>query len=550
VSLDIPGKLRKLGVLTIPMDFLTTTGSSTPRFQAKDGMYWKYAQRIIKACKTVRNDSRLHAVYLTNFSCGPDSFIGTFFKDLMSPKPYLMLEIDEHSADAGVVTRLEAFLESLRNAKSQELQPVRDEELVCAKTDCGSRTIYVPWMGDHAHALTAAFRGSGQPSEVLPLADAETLELGRRYTTGKECLPCIITTGDMVKKLRSPSCDPNRAAFFMPGGSGPCRFGQYNCLQRLVLNEIGCADVPIASPTQDKSFYQDFEQFKQDPTKMAWVGIVGIDILTKTTHALRPYEIVPGEVNRVYAESSKAMCLAIEQNRGLSGVVSEMEKAADAFSRVKVDRSKRKPLIGIIGEIYVRSHTFSNDYLIDRLEKLGVEVTLASFGEWMYYTNFTRKRTSKRERNWRSLLRNWIQDKYQKSVERKLAKPFARLVPNIVEPPIEDILKLSAPYVHDSFEGETTVSIGKMVELEHLGADGVISAGPFTCMPSTIVSAVMRRLNVDLHGMPMITLLYDGQGDPTLDTRLEAFVDQARSFQHRRHRADGRSAAVAHSVGV
>jgi len=60
----------------------------------------------------------------------------------------------------------------------------------------------------------------------------------------------------------------------------------------------------------------------------------------------------------------------------------------------------------------------------------------------------------------------------------------------------------------------------------------------------------MRRLNVDLHGMPMITLLYDGQGDPTLDTRLEAFVDQARSFQHRRHRADGRSAAVAHSVGV
>ena len=63
---------------------------------------------------------RLYAVYITNFGCGPDSFISHFFRDLSKGKPYLQLEIDEHSADAGAITRCEAFLDSLKNVKAEE----------------------------------------------------------------------------------------------------------------------------------------------------------------------------------------------------------------------------------------------------------------------------------------------------------------------------------------------------------------------------------------------------------------------------------------------
>ena len=73
-------------------------------------MYWKYGQRILRAARIIRQDARLHSIYLSNFSCGPDSFLISFFKRVMTPKPCLVLEIDEHSAGAGVVTRLEAFL--------------------------------------------------------------------------------------------------------------------------------------------------------------------------------------------------------------------------------------------------------------------------------------------------------------------------------------------------------------------------------------------------------------------------------------------------------
>ncbi len=352
VSLDIPGKLHKLGVLIIPVDFLDMTGvSSAARLQANDGMYWKYGQKIMKAARIIRNDPRLHAIYLTNFSCGPDSFIGTFFKDIMTPKPFLMLEIDEHSADAGVVTRIEAYLESLRNSKNILLEPIDEEALKTPKFDCSERKVFIPWMGDHSYALASAFKASGQPAEILPLADQESLEIGRRYTTGKECLPCIVTTGDMVKRTRCADFDPEKAAFFMPGGSGPCRFGQYNCLQRQVLAEIGMSNVPVISPSQDKGFYDDFKQFQQDPTRLAWNGIAGIDVLIKALLATRPFEITTGQTDETYNGCVRALCEAIEKNASESDLVNVMRNSADLFGKIKVDHTVEKPHIGLVGEI-------------------------------------------------------------------------------------------------------------------------------------------------------------------------------------------------------
>jgi predicted nucleotide-binding protein (sugar kinase/HSP70/actin superfamily) len=401
-------------------------------------------------------------------------------------------------------------------------------------------------MGDHSFALAAAFRSCGQPSEVLPLADQHAMELGRRFTTGKECLPCIVTTGDMLKKLESNDCNPEKSAFFMPGGSGPCRFGQYNCLHRQVLKEIGHPTIPVISPSQDKSFYEDFKQFKKDPTRMAWNGIAAIDVLAKAKLAIRPYEITPGETDSVYNDFMNRVCQSIENGESEKQMACLMKTAAAEFRRIKTDRSTTRPHICIVGEIYVRSHTVSNNFLIQRLEAMGAQCSLSSFAEWMYYTNFTRKRSSLREGQFKTFAFNWIKDRVQQNMERRLSSPFVEFIPDMEEAPVEEALKLANPYIHDSFEGEAALSVGKMIEYAHHGADGLISVGPFTCMPTTIVTAVMKKLTTDLHGIPAITLTFDGQGDPTLDTRLEAFVDQAKSFQARKHSSDRELVASEH----
>jgi predicted CoA-substrate-specific enzyme activase len=537
VSLDLPNKLRKLGVLPIPMDFLDLRSQDTPSGdRVMRWMYWKYGQRILRAGTLVREDPRLHAIYLSNFSCGPDSFLINYFKRMMAPKPSLLLETDEHSAGAGVVTRLEAFLESLNNV-SAEKPPTRLPLYPEHSGNGHLRTLYIPWMGDIAHGLAAAMRAHGQPAEVIPVADQESIELGRRHCTGKECLPCIITTGDMVRMAQQPGFDPDTSAFFMPGGAGPCRFGQYNALHKLVLSDIGYPDVPVFAPSQNKDFYDYWKRMGSggDPSRLAWIGICAIEVLHKALLAVRPYELEAGQADRLYSQCLQEICRLIERKPTDRQVVQMMRQVAARFCAIPADRSRPRPKIGVLGEIYVRHHTASNNDLVRQLESLGAEVDMAGFTEFLFYTNWVRKGESWRDGNLRLWLANLLRNRVQHRLQHRINEPFEPLLGDVNEPPTTEVLDLADPYIDRSFEGEAVLSIGKLLEFHRHGCHGVINVMPFACMPSTIVGGVAKRLTPVIGQMPVLSISYDGQQDPTMHTRLEAFIYQARACQNAGH---------------
>src|SRR5208283_3010084 len=99
VNLGIPGKLSAINTISIPMDMLPLGEGQT--HEKWPNMYWRSGQRILSAARIIRNTPHLYAIYIGNFSCGPDSYILKYFKEEMADKPFLHLEIDEHSADAG-----------------------------------------------------------------------------------------------------------------------------------------------------------------------------------------------------------------------------------------------------------------------------------------------------------------------------------------------------------------------------------------------------------------------------------------------------------------
>jgi predicted nucleotide-binding protein (sugar kinase/HSP70/actin superfamily) len=202
------------------------------------------------------------------------------------------------------------------------------------------------------------------------------------------------------------------------------------------------------------------------------------------------------------------------------------EQFAEEFAKVKLDKSVRKPKIGIVGEIYVRNHSFANLNVIRRLEELGAACDLAPLAEWIYYTNFTRNKMAKRRGQIKNLFSNTIQNFFQHRIERALAQPMEKKFGKLAEHPIGHVIELAKPYIDESFEGEAILSIGKIVEYHHDGLGGVVNVMPFTCMPSTIVNTQTRRLSADCNEMPILNLSFDGQEDPTLTTRLEAFVEQ------------------------
>jgi predicted CoA-substrate-specific enzyme activase len=524
INLNLPQKVIDLGVIPIPLDFVPEDEAQPSRDSFS--MYWSYGRRILAVAQLLRRDPRLRAIYLTNFGCGPDSFISHFFKEELTGSPHLIIEIDEHSADVGMITRLEAFLDSLKGAGKEKTRPMRARRLRTSRN--GPRTIYLSYMTDHAFPLAAAFEACGRPAQVLPESDEETLKWGRKLTSGRECYPCILTTGDMAKKAKSRDFDPERSAFFMPGGRGPCRFGQYHRFHRLVLDELGFEGVPILAPIQDDGLCNELGAMGDNFMRIAWEGVVAADLLEKKARETRPYERHPGETDRMYRHFLEEAC---ETTRKRGNILGVLERAREAFDGIET-MGGAKPIIGIVGEIYIRSNRFSNEDIVRSLEQLGAEVWLPPIGEWILYTNYTAKRHTLVKGDYLNLIRNVVVDRMQQAIEHRMEAVFRGSLKNIPEPTTKEVITKALPYLHPSFEGEAILSMGKAVDFKEKGVCGIINTMPFTCMPGTIVTALLKRFREDHDDIPVLSMSYDGQKETNALTRLEAFVHQVRQ----RHR--------------
>jgi len=525
INLNLPRKLRDLGIIPIPQDYLNL--DTVDIHDQFPNMYWRYGQRILSSAEIIRNNPNLHAIYITNFKCGPDSFIEHFFRRKMEGKPYLQLEIDEHSADAGVITRCEAFLDSLSNYRPPSAPGERKFRVISPQ---GTRTLYVPQMALHAHAFSAAMRAFGTPSEALPESDERTIEIGRQFASGRECLPFITTTGDMLKKLFEPGFDHRKAAFFMPTASGPCRFGQYAPMQRMILDDLGFKDVPIVSPDSGDSYSSSYGVTGPEFRRLAWRGLLSVDILEKLAREHRPYETERGETDRVFEKALSVIIRGLE--RGGDHIFTALEEVRDLFRSLRIDRSAgRKPIIGVVGEIYLRSNRFTNNNVVRQIESLGGEAWVAPLTEWIFYTNNRYMERSIASGSYRNLLAGYITDRVQKRDETRMLKIFEGMLTNLHEAGIEEILHLSGPYMHHTFGGEAILTIGKAIDYISKGASGIVNAMPFTCMPGMVATAISKKVREHFDEIPWLNMTYDGQEGVNDITRIEAFMHQARQYR-------------------
>ncbi|MFH2050476.1 MAG: acyl-CoA dehydratase activase-related protein, partial [bacterium] len=518
LSLEIPKKIRKMRIKVIHIDFLSHDIHSSDLAS----MYWLYGRKILSSANIIRNHPNLYAVFLTSFGCGPDSFITHFFRKSMSGKPYLQLELDEHSADAGMITRIEAFLDSLRFYNYKE--PITEYSPAKQRFKADNKILYIPKMCDHAFAVRAAFERCGMNAVVMDEPDEQSLFYGKKFTSGKECFPCVVTTGDMIRQINSKDFDPDRAVFFMPGANGPCRFGQYSQLHRVILDDLGHKDIPIYSPNSGTS-YGDFALEKTDFRRVAWKGSVFVDCIIKGLLRTRPYEVEKGDAEEVYYKYLKKIEDVIVNNGSIRDLADE---AGQAFKNIPVEKSI-KPIIGLVGEIYLRNNRYSNNRLIEKLEALGCEVRIAVFTEWINYTTLTYRLDSINYRRIKGVIGSLIQGYIQHRDEHKIARRFAKTFPIDDEPAIEKVLSNAQPYLPVEVRGEAALSIGKAIDCVGKGATGIVNCMPFNCMPGTIVSSLSSKVADDLGGVPWLNISYEGLQDTGEETKLEAFVDQVKS---------------------
>jgi predicted nucleotide-binding protein (sugar kinase/HSP70/actin superfamily) len=409
--------------------------------------------------------------------------------------------------------------------------------LPAADHPLNGKRVYIPPMAyGSARAFASAFRAIGLDAEPTPPSDSRTRELGARYTSGDECYPAKVTVGDFMKILERPETDPARVAFFMPTAQGPCRFGQYAPYLRQILNANGYSGVEILSPTSDNS-YQGLGSLAKPFVRTGWRALLCADLLSKLLLMNRPYEERPGDTEAVYEASLADLCRTLEENPVEPGVQllalrDSLIRSRDRFRKLGVER-RNYPLIGIVGEIFCRLNTFSNENLVQCLETYGAEAWLSDIVEWIWYTNSEHFRKLKLEGRMMTLeaLGTWVRQKVQKRDEHVLVEPFEQDFERREEPDIYEILECARPYLpREGAFGEMVLNVGKVVYLARKGAAGVIDISPFTCMNGIVCEAIYPRVSRDLGGIPIRNFYFDGtQSD--LDRDLGVYMELARSHQ-------------------
>lgn len=526
LNLDLTEKLISQNVMPIPLDMLDLSGIKI--YGNYRNMYWPNGQKMIAAAQYVAQTDGLYAVYISNFRCGPDSFIWHYVTEELKGKPFLHLEVDEHSADAGMVTRIEAFLDSLKGSEMNEKKEIKVIRPRPSPPASPAKTLYFPYMHDGAYLVAAAARSVGIPSEVLPKQNEEDIALGRKYTSSKECFPMICTTGSFLKKLMDPATDPAKSSFFMPDHNGPCRFGQYNQFQRILFDRLGFTEAELVTPSNDTS-YADLAGDKSTQFRInAWKGFVSFDFLRKLYRETRVYEINKGETDAVYEASLNKLIHSVENNsKGLRRILVGI---AHDFEAIKVDKSHRKPVVAVLGEVYMRDNAGCNGNIANRLEALGVEVMIGPFCEWITYSTHRYTRDSRWKNDTKGLIKSKIQGIGQEVIVDYLLRGINKYTDETKDVSLHEMLKLSNRYISEFYDGDPPIALGSSAALVERGVSGIAAILPFTCMPGTLIASVSDSFRKDHNNVPFINIPYDGQDTVALETRLQAFVFQVKEY--------------------
>lgn len=404
------------------------------------------------------------------------------------------------------------------------------------------RTVYIPTMGEGSpEAFAAAFRWVGVNAQPTPPSDERTRELGAKYTSGDECYPAKVTVGDFLRVTEQPGFDPDRTSFFMPTADGPCRFGQYAPFLRKVLNEAGYGHVQVLSPTSQNGYADLGAEIATPFLRMAWRALVCADTLHRALLKTRPYETACGAADRAFQESLRDVCATIENGCAdaacqLRALVEAMVRCRERFQRVPALYDSELPMIGVVGEIFCRLNTFSNEDLIRKLESYGAECCLSHIGEWVSYTNAEAKRKlrlARRRVSW-EMAKTYLRSHIQHADEEALIAPFEDEFAGYEEPPMEEILDLAWPYLPTGGAlGEMVLSVGKAAFLAQHGADGIVDISPFTCMNGIVSEAIYPKLSKAYGGIPIRNFYFDGtQSD--LDRDLGIYMELARSYREKK----------------
>lgn len=512
---------------------------------------WSYPNRIFKAAYFVGKHPyrNLHFVQLTSFGCGPDAFILDEVNAVLKRfhKNHTILKIDDVNNIGSLRLRVRSLVESV-SGFGQPVGAVDEQganipapyvttRLYTQKER--RRTLIGPYFAEgYSEFFPSIFKVAGYKLITLPVGNQQAAEMGLRYANNEVCYPATIVVGSIMTALLSGEYDLNDVAIIMTQTGGQCRASNYYSLIKNALVSAGMQDIPVVSLALSASV-----KASQPGFTIPWRKVLGItvntvlyaDCLAKLYHAAVVREKVPGSVKQLRQQYTERALPLIEarNSKGLRQLLSE----AVADFTAAIDTAKQVPVIGLVGEIYVKYNGFSNKYVVNWLEEHGVEVVppaLIGFLTTGFANNHINRRLNIKEVSFPGWLNDFVYNRLYKMIRQfnQICAPFPfyRPLTHVYEDArlAEQVVNMAGDF------GEGWFLPGEICHLAENGVSNVISLQPFGCIANHIISkGVEKRLKQVYPQLNLLFLDFDsGTSEANVFNRLHFMVENCKQASH------------------
>lgn len=544
-SQSVGKKLSSMGVTVFPADCLAPVGAGPTA--------WHFANNVLNAAALVRQHSNLFLLCVSNFSCTIDAFTLALLASELGSKPHLILEIDAHTADAGVQTRLEAFLDIVRNYQAGEInrtrsfvpcrlatggRVIRSNGEVVALTDPRVRIVFPNFSQTHTQALAMVARWLGlHPGDVLPL-DRSQLERGLQHTSGRECLPLPICMGQLLQALenRRPG---EIVGFFMVRGGAPCVVDSYMGYFERFIAEHQLPDVFMFDLRKENN-YGGFDL--PELTRELSAAIPVADILVEIEHVLRVVN-ANGSVDQLLHSWQRFAATTTSLDAfqdGLPGFIDRL--AALPRSRDPLNC----PRVAVTGDFFTRFSPFFMEGIAELYSKRGIILKPVDVSDLVLHATyhgvagaaqswgmkpgglaFAKACTRILQPDGKDYLQQWLNYQAESKCDAHYRSLFQRTGLLVAEPnDVPALFEQASEHVSPALCGEVIPTVGKGLGAAREGYDGLIVIGPFNCLPYRVSEAILKPLSIQ-QGMPMLTYESDGYAvAPSFLSQVDVHIQQ------------------------
>ncbi len=446
----------------------------------------------------------------------------------------------------------------------------------------------------HEKLIHGTLESLGYKCEAMPVPNKKAFQLGKEYGNNGQCNPTYFTVGNLVEYVQSLEEKGmskqeiiDGYVFFTAGACGPCRFGMYEAEYRLALRNSGFDGFRVLLFQQSGGLNQAEAEAGLEMNLDFFLGILNAmnmgDIINDVAYQIRPYEVNPGETDRVLGECMDLLQEVLRKKRpwtlegklasllgktGFAGTAEYLGKflnqlygddytaalntVRDRFNAIPVDRTRVKPLVKVTGEFWAQTTEGDGNFnMFKFLEKEGAQVLVEPIGTWIMYMIHQAKQQTKDERGLDLIqqgVSKWNLPKVfgsRLTTQQKLAKlSVAEVIFKREYHRLIDALGGIAHHLTDQYElqrlghpfynsraggGEGHLEVAKNIyysnkDLCHM----VLSLKPFGCMPSTQSDGAQSAVVSTYKDMIFIPIETSGEGDVNAHSRVQMALGEAK----------------------